>query len=259
MPPHRARARLCKLWITIVAGSAVCLAQDTAARLRALDNELRDHNLFQAICRTNRLDGDDKDYGHIVDYKELFAEVQESIAVYSSDELDIDEGSGGDNNVRLKDWLVEGKKRFDAAREALHYLCQPVPPPREIEQYLQYFCGDAADPYALANTEPIRIAFYKAVVAFVRAYAAVAQNLIEAGYSDTEIGTLQQEVQFYSDTRSAIKKHSGEELDIKPYEADMRHLINTYIQADPSTDLGWQMIQAESVYRWPTTMGQDSI
>ncbi len=35
-----------------------------------LDNELRDHNLFQAICRTNRLDGDDKDYGHIVDFKE---------------------------------------------------------------------------------------------------------------------------------------------------------------------------------------------
>jgi type I restriction enzyme R subunit len=28
-----------------------------------LDNELHDHNLFQAICRTNRLDGDDKDYG----------------------------------------------------------------------------------------------------------------------------------------------------------------------------------------------------
>ena len=36
----------------------------------------------------------------------------------------------------------------------------------------------------------------------------------------------------------AIKKHSGEELDIKPYEADMRHLINTYIQADPAVELG---------------------
>lgn len=59
-----------------------------------LDNELRDHNLFQAICRTNRLDGDDKDYGHIVDYKELFEKVQDSIAVYTSDELDIDEGGG---------------------------------------------------------------------------------------------------------------------------------------------------------------------
>jgi type I restriction enzyme R subunit len=63
-----------------------------------LDNELRDHNLFQAICRTNRLDGDDKDYGHIVDFKELFGDVQEAIAVYSSDELDIDEGNGGDDN-----------------------------------------------------------------------------------------------------------------------------------------------------------------
>jgi type I restriction enzyme R subunit len=30
----------------------------------------------------------------------------------------------------------------------------------------------------------------------------------------------------------------GEELDIKPYEADMRHLINTYIQADAATTLG---------------------
>ena len=104
-----------------------------------LDNELHDHNLFQAICRTNRLDGDDKDYGYIVDFKELFGEVQEAIAVYSSDELDIDEGDGGDNNVELKDWLKEGKKQLDAAREALHYLCEPVPPPREMEQYPPLF------------------------------------------------------------------------------------------------------------------------
>jgi len=83
-----------------------------------LDNELHDHNLFQAICRTNRLDGDDKDYGHIVDYKKLFGDVQQAIAVYSSDELDIDQGSGGDNNVRLKDWLKEGKKQLDDALRA---------------------------------------------------------------------------------------------------------------------------------------------
>ena len=37
-----------------------------------LDNELRDHNLFQAICRTNRLDGDDKDYGHRLRCTELY-------------------------------------------------------------------------------------------------------------------------------------------------------------------------------------------
>jgi type I restriction enzyme R subunit len=203
-----------------------------------LDNELRDHNLFQAICRTNRLDGDDKDYGYIVDFKELFKDVQEAIAVYSSDELDIDEGGGGSNNVELKDWLKEGKKQLDNAREALRYLCEPVPLPREMEQFLIFFCGEAADPQALSNTEPLRISFYKAVATFVRAYAQVAQDLVEAGYSDAEAVALQKDVDFYSEVRSAVKKHSGEELDIKPFEADMRHLLNTYVHANPAEELG---------------------
>jgi len=207
-----------------------------------LDNELRDHNLFQAICRTNRLDGDDKDYGHIVDFKELFGDVQEALAVYSSDELDTDEGGDGDNNVRLKDWLVEGRRKLDEAREALRYLCEPVPSSangsREVEQYLHYFCGDAANANALNETEPLRVEFYKATASFARAYAALAQDLAEAGYTDVEAQELKREVEFFTDIRAAIKKHSGEELDIKPFEADMRHLINTYIQADAAAELG---------------------
>ncbi|MFA7174623.1 MAG: type I restriction endonuclease subunit R [Kiritimatiellia bacterium] len=202
-----------------------------------LDNEMRDHNLFQAICRTNRLDGEDKDYGYIADFKELFGDVQEAIAVYSSDELDLgDDGETG--NVTLKDWLEEGRKNLDAAREALKYLCDPVSQPREVEQYLHYFCGDASKPNDLNDTEVLRISLYKAVATFVRAFAAISQDLSEAGYTDTEIKGLNKEVEFFSDIRSAIKKHSGEELDIKPYEADMRHLMNTYIQADPADPLG---------------------
>jgi type I restriction enzyme R subunit len=196
-----------------------------------LDNELRDHNLFQAICRTNRLDGDDKDYGHIVDFKELFGDVQQAIAVYSSDELDIDEGSAAENNVHLQNWLAEGRRQLDEAREALRYLCEPVALPREVEQYLHYFCGNAAEPEALAETEALRVAFYKSVATFTRAFAAIAQNLDDAGYPDAE-------VELFTEIRAAIKRHAGEELDIKPYEADMRHLINTYIQADPADPLG---------------------
>lgn len=36
----------------------------------------------------------------------------------------------------------------------------------------------------------------------------------------------------YVKLREVIRKASGETLDLKPYEADMRHLIDTYIQAD---------------------------
>lgn len=203
-----------------------------------IDDTLRDHTLFQAICRTNRIDGDDKSYGHIVDFKELFGNVQQAIAVYSSDELDLDEGSGGDNNVEIKGWLEEGKARLNAAREALTYLCDPVPPPKEVEQYLRYFCGDASDPNALSETEALRTSFYQSVASLVRAYAAVAQNLDDAGYDASTQSTILREVELYTDLRGAIKRHSGEELDIKPYEADMRHLLNTYIQADPAQALG---------------------
>jgi type I restriction enzyme R subunit len=203
-----------------------------------LDNELRDHNLFQAICRTNRLDGDDKDYGYIVDFKELFGEVQEAIAVYSSDELDVDEGSGDDGNVWLGDWREEGRRRLEEAREALIRLCEPVPPPREVEQFLHYFCGDAADPEALASSEPLRIAFYKSTAAFVRAFGAVASDLPDIGYVASKAAALKAEVEYYADLRAAIKRHSGEELDVKPYEADMRHLLDSYVQADAASELG---------------------
>jgi type I restriction enzyme R subunit len=202
-----------------------------------LDNELRDHNLFQAICRTNRLDGEDKDYGHIVDYKESLENVQKALAVYTSDELDTDScGEGAE--LTVKDWREEGRAKLDAAREALIYLCAPVKQPQGIEQHIHYFCGSAGDAAALNDTEPLRIAFYKAVAAYVRAYADLAQNLEEAGYSTTQIDAFEQETAFYTEVRAAIKNHAGEELDTKPFEADMRHLINTYIQADPADVLG---------------------
>jgi type I restriction enzyme R subunit len=49
---------------------------------------------------------------------------------------------------------------------------------------------------------------------------------------------LEKETAFFAEIRAAVKRHSGEEFDIKPFESDMRHLINTHIQADPSTRLG---------------------
>jgi type I restriction enzyme R subunit len=57
-----------------------------------IDKSMMDHGLFQAICRTNRLDGEDKDFGYIVDYKDLFKNLVNekgtgALQVYSS-ELD---------------------------------------------------------------------------------------------------------------------------------------------------------------------------
>lgn len=203
-----------------------------------LDRNLRDHDLFQAICRTNRLDGDDKDYGYIVDFKELFGKVQEAISVYSSDQLVVDTRDGQDGNVTLKNWIVEGAKKLEESREALLHLCEPVLAPRQLEQYIAYFCGESQNAEALEQTEPLRISFYKLVAAFVRAWADIGSELTNAGYDTTTIDRLEQEVAFYVDMRAAIKNYSGEEFDIKPFEGDMRDLLNRYVKADDARELG---------------------
>src|SRR5258707_10400710 len=53
-----------------------------------IDKQMRAHGLFQAICRVNRLDGEDKDYGYIIDYKDLFKSLERSIHDYTSEALD---------------------------------------------------------------------------------------------------------------------------------------------------------------------------
>ena len=195
-----------------------------------IDKSMQDHGLFQAICRTNRLDGEDKDFGYIVDYKDLFKKVENAIAVYTS-ELDHSAG-GSDPEVLLQDRLKKGKERLDHGIEALDLLCEPVEPPKGELEHIHYFCGNTEIPSDLQEREPQRAALYKATVALVRAYANIADELEAAGYSSADIVRIKRQLDHYVNVREIIRKASGESLDLKAYEADMRHLIDTYIEAD---------------------------
>lgn len=195
-----------------------------------IDKSMQDHGLFQAICRTNRLDGDDKDFGYIVDYKDLFKKVENAISVYSS-ELDHSAG-GASPDVLLKDRLKMGKERLDHAIEALALICEPVDSPKGELQHIHYFCGNTEIATDLKDREPRRAALYKSVVALLRAYANIADELEPAGYSASEIAKIKRQLEEYLNLREIIRKASSETLDLKAYEADMRHLIDTYIEAD---------------------------
>jgi type I restriction enzyme R subunit len=195
-----------------------------------IDKSMQDHGLFQAICRTNRLDGDDKDFGYIVDYKDLFKKVENAIAVYTS-ELDRSTG-GADPNVLLKDRLKKGKERLDDAIEAMVLLCEPVEAPKGELEYIHFFCGNTEVPSDLKEREPQRAALYKATAVLVRAFANVAGEMEAAGYSATDIARIKKQVEHYIHARDTVRLASNESLDLKAYEADMRHLIDTYIEAD---------------------------
>jgi type I restriction enzyme R subunit len=195
-----------------------------------IDKSMQDHGLFQAICRTNRLDGEDKDFGYVVDYKDLFKKVENALAVYTSE---LDHSAGGvEPEVLIQDRLKKGRERLDNALESLALLCEPVQPPKGELEHIHYFCGNTEVPSDLQEREPQRAALYKAAAAFVRAYANIADELEAAGYSDADITHIKQQLDHYLNVREIVRKASGESLDLKAYEADMRHLIDTYIEAD---------------------------
>jgi len=194
-----------------------------------LDRALRDHDLFQAICRTNRLDGEDKEFGCIVDYKDLFERVRDSIRVYSS-ELD-DDQHGGDPGIEVHDWRAASRQRLDDALEALQILCEPVAPPKGELQHIHWFCGNVEIPAELQATAERRVTLYRGVAAFARAFANLANDLAPAGYDQHDQVRLKAQLQHFVDVREIVRRASGETLDLKAYEADMRFLLDSYIEA----------------------------
>jgi type I restriction enzyme, R subunit len=196
-----------------------------------IDKKMRDHGLFQAICRVNRLDGDDKDYGYIVDYRDLFNSLQSAITDYTSGALDgYDEE---DIKGLLADRIERGRNDLDKALERLRALCEPVAPPRDTLRYQQYFCAaEQGNAEQLKANEFKRVALYKAVAAAARAYGNLANELLDAGYSDAEAAAIKAEIARYAVVRDEVKLGAGEDIDFKQYEAGMRSLLDTYIQAD---------------------------
>lgn len=196
-----------------------------------IDKSMQDHGLFQAICRVNRLDTADKQFGYIVDYKDLFEQVEDAVAVYTS-ELDYDQFKKEDCEILLKDRLKKGRERLDGALETITLICEQVQPPKTKLDYQHYFCGNPEIPDELKSTEVRRTALYTATISLIRAYANIAAEMDEAGYSAKEQEEIKKQLDFYLKLREEIRLASGEVLDMKAYEADMRHLIDHFIQAD---------------------------
>ena len=196
-----------------------------------IDKSMQDHGLFQAICRVNRVDKEGKDYGYIVDYKDLFKCLQKSITDYTSEVFD--EYDAEDVKGLLSDRYEVSRDRLDTALEAIIALCEPVHP-KDEPNYISYFCGNTEIKEDLQNTEEKRIALYKATVALIRAYANIANEMIKAGYTEEEAEKIKKEVQYYTDLRETIKQASGDALDFKRFEPGMRQLMDMYIDAKSS-------------------------
>ena len=207
-----------------------------AATYLYIDQTMEDHGLFQAICRVNRLDTDDKEYGYIIDYKDLFKSVDKAIKDYTIGPLAGYEKK--DVEGLLQDRIQAARQHLEDTLEAARALCELVPPPRDQAAYLHYFSSaESGNAAQLRESEPRRLSLYQAAAALLRAYAELANDMAEAGFNETETQSIKKEVAFFENLRSEVKLHSGDAIDLKRYEPAMRHLIDTYIRADDSENI----------------------
>jgi len=200
-----------------------------------IDKNMQDHGLFQAICRVNRLDGEDKEYGYIVDYRDLFKKLEQAVGDYTAGAL---EGFNKEDVLGLlKDRMEEGKKDLDEALEIVRALCEPVSPPKDSATYIRYFCGDVENPYSLKENEVKRVKLYKTVSHLLRAYADLANDMASAGYTKDQVQAIKREVRHFEQVRMEVNLASGDYIDLKKYEPAMRVLIDRYITAKESEKL----------------------
>ena len=202
-----------------------------------IDKAMHDHGLFQAICRVNRLDGETKDFGYIVDYKQLFGDLTDAVNKYTSGAFEAFDEE--DVEGLLKDRTEETKKFFLDTLEELDELCEGVEPPMEELNYIHYFCGESGmDEETDEAYARLREKLYKLVSRLTRAYAEMKPRFEDAGYSADEQQKFEERVTHYLSLRDTIGRASGDFLDMKIYEPGMRYLIDNYIVAEDAQKIG---------------------
>lgn len=200
-----------------------------------IDKSMQDHGLFQAICRVNRLDDESKEYGYIVDYKDLFNSIEGAFDDYTGDAFDGYDKA--DVEGLLKNRLEMAKKRLEESLEQVKALCEPVAKPKGTEEYIAYFC--TSPPYTEAEVkldQEKRTKFYKLTRTLIRAFGELAPEMELAGLSESEILSIKNDVKHFEKVFEEIQIASSDYIDLKLYEPGMRHLIDSYIRAeDPIT------------------------
>ena len=196
-----------------------------------IDKHMRDHGLFQAICRVNRLDGESKEYGYIVDYRDLFKSLEKAYSDYTKEAFEGYDES--DIAGLLKNRLEKGKEDLENTWETLSAICEGVKSPKGNKEFIEYFCGDSKENLR-DEMQTRRLSFYRAVASFIRAYDGVVNELLKLGYSIEQEQQWTNRVKNFSMLRDAVKLASGDYVDMRKWDSDMRTLINRYVNAGDS-------------------------
>lgn len=203
-----------------------------------IDKHMENHNLFQAICRVNRIDGDDKEYGYIVDYQNLFECISGAIGDYTSDGAALSGYDKEDIEGYIKEKNKACRKDLEEAKEQVEALLALVHP-QTREGFFRYFVYDDNAPEEemdkqLDDNAEKRSKLYKYVRRYLNCYANLANSLEDMGYNEAERKEYAECAKKYDALKREIELRSNDHIDMRRYEPDMRQVLDLYVKAEDS-------------------------
>ncbi len=206
-----------------------------------IDKDMRDHNLFQAICRVNRLGTNlkaedntkiitHKEYGKIVDFKQLFQKITDAVTNFNDENGGLSGYDQADIDGLLGDFIEKGKRRLVAAKEAYDSL-KATWNNRSMEELKQYYLTDLPDDPA----EERRQAMYKITSALVIAYTNLSDYMGKADFSSEESENYRKAAIEARNVNMLVKQISGDYFDPREKDPEMRALLDRFIKADEAT------------------------
>ena len=177
-----------------------------------LDRKLREHTLLQAIARVNRV-CDDKEFGFIIDYYGVFANLNEALDIYS--DFDEEDVVGIYSNIALE--VAKLPQRHSDVWDIL----KTAKNKQDLESL-----GE------ILRDENIRSEFYDKLTAFAKTLKISLASI--DFYKSTPAETInhyKEDLAMFLRLRKAVQERYSDTVNYSQYEGQIQKLIDTHIES----------------------------
>lgn len=183
---------------------------------------LREHNLLQAIARVNRLyedEGNEKQFGFVLDYEGLLGELDHALSTYSAfedyDEIDL---NGTVHDVRKEIGRLRG------LHDQLLDLFKTIRNKKDMEQYEQFLAD-----------EPTRHDFYNRLKEFSRClHISLSSDKLLDVYTEADVDHMKRDWKQFSELRRSVQIRFQEKVDLREFEPKIQKLLDDHVVAMPA-------------------------
>ena len=212
------------------------------ATILYIDNEIKDHTLFQAVCRVNRLGEDIKDdkgdiivkthkeFGRIVDFKNLFSSIENAVTKFNDgsgfeglDDVDID-GLLDSAVNKCKEKLLAVTEAYEGLKTIWESKSL-----NDLEALSEYYIKeyDGEEP-----AQARRNIMYSITGSMVTAYNNMSDYFSKTDFTAEQINHFASLSREAGTVQRKVKQKSGDDFDPKTLDPDMRQLLDQHIRAE---------------------------